>query len=45
MGNLLCWVRMENGMLLTKLSLVEVAVVDGGGGQKTDHHYFSGNAG
>lgn len=41
LGNLLCWVRMEHHMLLMKLSLAEVAVVSGGGGeegkQETDH--------
>lgn len=45
LGNLLCWVRMEHHMLLMRLSLAEVAVVNGGGGQKTDHRYFQGNAG
>lgn len=40
LGNLLCWGRTEHHMLLMKLSLAEVAVVNGGGGHKTDHPYF-----
>lgn len=32
LGNVLCWVRLGHHMVLMKLSLAEVAVVNGGGG-------------
>ena len=31
LGNLLCWVRLGHHLVLMKLSLAEVAVVNGGG--------------
>ena len=34
LGNLLYWVRLGHHMVLMKLSLTEVAVVNGGGGEQ-----------
>ena len=34
LGNLLCWVRLGHHLVLLKLSLAEVAVVNGGGGEQ-----------
>lgn len=34
LGNLFCWVRLGHHMVLMKLSLTEVAVVNGGGGEQ-----------